>query len=493
MSLNVMVSQIMYIKAFQSQLIVSLFVFLFTHSAVAGLTLRMKNGQNIDLYTKSYALVIGVSNYDKWQDLPGVKEDISLVKASLEKHGFNVITVKDPTRVEFDTSVRNFIADYGQEADNRLLFYFAGHGHTLKTRLGRKLGYIVPSDAPRATEKTGAFKRKAISMREIEIYARQMESKHALFVFDSCFSGALFALTRSMPQVISTKLALPVRQFITSGSADQEVPDASLFRRQFVSALDGAADMNNDGYITGSEIAYFLEDKVTNYSNATQTPQYGKIRDPILDKGDIVFQKPGFDPSTVVVDEKAVIAAELAEKHALISQLKAEQERLAVLQTKSGLKKLSGPNNRVLIATHGQINPEEDITDEEHGLLISTLLKKLTHQFVTVGTNIKELKDHSEANGLLFESDSGDKSKLLCQKHKSDHIIAGLLDEDFSDNPAMRDPPRMSYFVYDCQKNIKTKFKFYPAEQMSDKFVHEKSISKEYRRFIRSYIQGDSG
>ncbi len=33
----------------------------------------------------------------------------------------------------------------------------------------------------------------------------------------------------------------------------------------------------------------FLQDKVEKYSNATQHPQYGKIRDPKLDKGDFVF------------------------------------------------------------------------------------------------------------------------------------------------------------------------------------------------------------
>jgi hypothetical protein len=36
-----------------------------------------------------------------------------------------------------------------------------------------------------------AFKRVAISMQAIVKYARDIESKHALFVFDICFSGEL--------------------------------------------------------------------------------------------------------------------------------------------------------------------------------------------------------------------------------------------------------------------------------------------------------------
>jgi hypothetical protein len=129
-------------------------------------------------------------------------------------------------------------------------------------------------------------------MLEIEIYAKQIDAKHALFVFDSCFSGSIFGLTRAIPAAISDKTTKPVRQFITAGAADQEVPDDSVFRRQFVAGLAGEADLNHDGYVTGSELSQFLEYTVINYTRGAQTPQYGKIRDPFLDKGDFVFFLP---------------------------------------------------------------------------------------------------------------------------------------------------------------------------------------------------------
>ena len=122
----------------------------------------------------------------------------------------------------------------------------------------------------------------------MEGYAKQIRAKHALFVFDSCFSGSFFKM-RAAPEVIALKTTQPVRQFITSGGADQQVPDVSVFRKEFVAALEGAADLNRDGYILGSELGSYLEDKVTNYSRQTQTPQYGKIQDRNLDKGDFVF------------------------------------------------------------------------------------------------------------------------------------------------------------------------------------------------------------
>jgi uncharacterized protein YecT (DUF1311 family) len=146
----------------------------------------------------------------------------------------------------------------------------------------------VPIDAPLSERDPGGFIEKAMSMETLEGYAKQIRAKHALFVFDACFSGTFFKM-RAAPEVIALKTAQPVRQFITSGSAEQSVPDVSVFRREFVAGLEGEADLNHDGYVTGSELGSYLEDKVTQYSHQTQTPQYGKIQDRTLDKGDFVF------------------------------------------------------------------------------------------------------------------------------------------------------------------------------------------------------------
>lgn len=101
-------------------------------------------------------------------------------------------------------------------------------------------------------------------MQRIEEYALQIQAKHALFLFDSCFSGSLFALSRAVPDIISYKTAQPVRQFITSGSANETVPDESIFRAQFMRALQGEADSDQDGYVTGTELSEFLQRTVVN-------------------------------------------------------------------------------------------------------------------------------------------------------------------------------------------------------------------------------------
>jgi len=81
----------------------------------------------------------------------------------LKKHGFKVISLLNPTRSSFDNTMRDFIGDHGQDPENRLIVYYAGHGYTLTTSRGRELGYIAPADAPLPKDGAGAFKKKAIS------------------------------------------------------------------------------------------------------------------------------------------------------------------------------------------------------------------------------------------------------------------------------------------------------------------------------------------
>ncbi len=258
-----------------------------------GLKIRDQRGEQILLYKESHALLIGVSEYTNgWPRLPGVKSDVQEVKTALETQGFNVLVAMNLDRNTLERTLNSFITQYGHKPENRLLFYFAGHGHTMRLAYGGEMGYIVPADAPLPENDEIEFLAAAMDMQMIEVYARRIQAKHALFLFDSCFSGAIFTISRAVPESISSKTASAVRQFITSGSANETVPDESVFRQQFIAALAGEGDRNNDGYVTGSELGIYLENTVINYTRGSQHPQYGKIRDRYLDKGDFVFKLP---------------------------------------------------------------------------------------------------------------------------------------------------------------------------------------------------------
>ena len=244
----------------------------------------------LPVYENSHALIIGAGKYDEgWAGLPDVSSDVEAVEAVLESHGFQVEKVIDPREDALRTAFQNFITRHGLREADRLLFYFAGHGYTVKQSYGEEMGYIVPVNAPDPSKDFPGFLAKALSMDQIATYARSIQSRHALFVFDACFAGSIFTQSRSGPGHIAFKMDSPVRQFITSGDAHETVPDRSIFRRQFVAGLEGEADQNQDGYITGSELGEFLLEKVVLYSNNAQHPRQGKLRDPNLDKGDFVF------------------------------------------------------------------------------------------------------------------------------------------------------------------------------------------------------------
>jgi hypothetical protein len=62
-----------------------------------------------------------------------------------------------------------------------------------------------------------------------------------------------------------------------------------MFKRSFLIGIEGDADLTGDGYITGSELGIYLSEKVANYTKGNQHPQYGKINNPELDRGDFIF------------------------------------------------------------------------------------------------------------------------------------------------------------------------------------------------------------
>ena len=266
--------------------------------SINDLAVSDETGKQIVLYNESHALVIGNSAYIDWPPLPGVLRDVQDVEAGLEAHGFQVVVHTDLNKNEIEEAFNDFISRYGQKPDNRLLFYFAGHGHTVTMSYGEEIGYIVPVDAANPNKDLPAFQSYAMDMQRVEYYAKRIQAKHAIFLFDACFSGSLFSLSRAVPGNISYKTASPVRQFITSGSAEETVPDESIFRAQFLRALEGEADGDQDGYVTGTELGEFLQNSVVNYSKNTQHPQYGKIRNPNLDKGDFVFILPEASKAT---------------------------------------------------------------------------------------------------------------------------------------------------------------------------------------------------
>ena len=250
--------------------------------------------EEVDLYQGSYALLIGASDYQspQWPDIESIPDELDQVETILKAQGFSVSKYYNPTKRQMVGHFRDFIDEHGYDEGNRLLFFYAGHGYTRKKGNTNK-GYLVPVDAPSPLEDEKGFQRKALSMSQILTWARESEAKHSLFLFDSCFSGTIFQ-SRALaepPKVIKKIVSLPVRQFITAGSAGETVPSQSTFTPAFISALKyGKGDLNEDGYVSGTELGLYLQNEVPKHTD--QTPQFGKIKDFDLSQGDFVFVLP---------------------------------------------------------------------------------------------------------------------------------------------------------------------------------------------------------
>jgi len=263
----------------------------------AGGAVRDPNSKDVVLYKGSYALVIGVSDYDEWPDLRNVPKEIVNVEKALASQGFKVRSVLNPDGEKMHQELRKFFKQYGLDKDNRLLLFFSGHGYSYPEK---QEGFLIPADAPNPDpwEKEKSYKsikRKSISMEEIKFFSKEIQAKHLLVVFDSCFSGSIFLkksasyATLDLSPDIEVLADNPVRQFLTAGDENQQLPGKSIFTPLFISGINGSADIDNDDFVTGTELYLYLRKEISRY-NPDQTPEEDRYSpEPGAVKGDFIF------------------------------------------------------------------------------------------------------------------------------------------------------------------------------------------------------------
>lgn len=332
-------------RAFSRRAFITLIVFLLLANTTSGLAQQSRNekektrkrkgespmpaeeARNRPLYSGSFALLIGASEYDDneaWDDLPGVTHDIDELKRALESHGFLVEQLPNPNRKQFRDTLDSFIDRYGFQPDNRLLIYHTGHGTKRSLKDGREVGYLVMRDTPAnpgPRENAEEFLRKVVAFDEIDSYARRITARHAMFVFDTCNSGFLLR-QRNDPKpddFILNVVMQPVRFYLTAGNASQKVWDDSQFRRHFIRGINGEADYNNDRFVQGTELGLYLSKNVYKDTGRRQTPLYDKIGDPWLSYGDFVFQLASPAQTTTIAE--AVRKADSAWRSGAFSKL----------------------------------------------------------------------------------------------------------------------------------------------------------------------------
>lgn len=239
-----------------------------------------------NLYGESWAVVIGINDYQKWpklsyavNDAQGVRE-LLVNKFRFKPENIQVLLNGEASRERILSALGDVLSDSAKvKRDDRVFIFFAGHGVTRKLPNGRSLGYIVPVDAD-----TTNYQSQAISMTNFQDISEAIPAKHALFVMDACYSG--LALTRGGPPAGDLRKYLQevtrrsARQVLTAGGADEQVADQgpgghSIFTWTLLQGLEGKADLNTDGYITASELFAYVGPTVSSLSR--QTPAFGSM------------------------------------------------------------------------------------------------------------------------------------------------------------------------------------------------------------------------
>ncbi|RJR52634.1 MAG: hypothetical protein C4576_02325 [Desulfobacteraceae bacterium] len=234
-----------------------------------------------DLYGKSFAVVIGVNDYEKWPPLEFAVQDARSVEKRLRQIGFEEITTildKQATQGRILTELfHNLPKRVG--VNDRVLFFFAGHGQTEDLEGGKKRGYIIPADGD-----TAAYASTAISMEQVRSLSGRIRAKHILFVMDSCYSGLgvsrAYGTAASVSGYLRKVASMRAVQIVTAGGSGEQAQERGgqgLFTGFFLKALEGEADLDKDGVVTGTEIGAYIRPVVSEASNQAQTPLYGRL------------------------------------------------------------------------------------------------------------------------------------------------------------------------------------------------------------------------
>ena len=225
-------------------------------------------------FNRSYALLLGVSNYTYMNKLSLVNNDLKKMQEFLLSRGFHVVLVKDEklTIASVRSPQEYFAAKINP--DDRLLVYFAGHG-VPRVERGRDRGYLALINAPAS----GAISPgDAIAMDDFVAWTERIAAKHLLVLLDACFSGRAvreFDIkldeerggSQPDPQTLYRLSTEPGRYLLMAGNDKQKSFGDSrwsggLFTHGVLKGLSGAADAQQDGFVTTRELYPWLREYV---------------------------------------------------------------------------------------------------------------------------------------------------------------------------------------------------------------------------------------
>ena len=243
------------------------------------------------IYGKSRALVIGINKYEKVSPLGFARQDAEALARTLvqdlsfEPDSVTLLLDEAATKAAL---LRHYLSfcHAGTNEDDRLIIFFAGHGHTERSVRG-EVGFLVPCDGTPLDLST------LIRWDELTRNADMILAKHILFLMDACYGG--LAVTRATRpgsmRFLQDMLMRTSRQVLTAGKADEvvadlggPVPGHSIFTGHLLQALSGEAK-DNQGNLTAAGVTAYVYQRVSSDADSHQTPHFGHLQG----DGDMIF------------------------------------------------------------------------------------------------------------------------------------------------------------------------------------------------------------
>ncbi len=129
---------------------------------------------------KRIALVIGNDDYANVDKLQKAVNDAKAVSKTIRDIGFEVIESLNANRRTFDQQLNNLNTKV--EAGDEVLFFFAGHGISVRGR-----NYLLPIDIPKITPgQERSVTKEAFSEDEIISLLQERGAKVSLLIIDAC-------------------------------------------------------------------------------------------------------------------------------------------------------------------------------------------------------------------------------------------------------------------------------------------------------------------
>ena len=215
------------------------------------------------------ALLIGVSEYEPGlAPLPGAVKDIGAMQRVLQQAeigGFTQVeSLPNPDPVAMQVAIESLFS--GRNRDDLVLLFFSGHG--IKDEDGRL--YFATRSTRKAVN--GELRKAtAVPASFVHDMMSKCRSKRQIVILDCCFSGAFTeGLSSKDDGSIDVKAQLggEGRVVLTSSSAiqysfEQQGYDLSIYTHYLVEGMEtGAADRDNDGFVSIDELHSYASGKV---------------------------------------------------------------------------------------------------------------------------------------------------------------------------------------------------------------------------------------